>query len=103
MVVGTLRDQLSVTESYFDRLILIQSITRLLRIIYPHTYTQFRAAGGTDGQLMEILEQVHLEYLPAREGGLTTVKEWRDVLSGGERQRVSPLARIQATSFTFSG
>lgn len=62
------------------------------RIIYPHTYTQFRAAGGTDQQLMAILERVHLEYLPAREGGWTTVKEWRDVFSGGERQRVSSLA-----------
>ena len=60
----------------------------LRRIIYPHTYTQFRAAGGTDQQLMEILERVHLEYLPTREGGWTTVKEWRDVFSGGERQRV---------------
>ena len=41
---------------------------------------------------MAILERVHLEYLPAREGGWTTVKEWRDVFSGGERQRVSSLA-----------
>ncbi|KAF8318737.1 putative peroxisomal half ABC transporter [Clavulina sp. PMI_390] len=71
MVVGTLRDQ----------------------IIYPHTYTQFKAAGGTDVQLMEILKHVHLTYLPAREGGWTTVKEWKDVLSGGERQRMG-MARL---------
>lgn len=38
---------------------------------------------------MKLLEHVHLAYLPAREGGWTTVKEWKDVLSGGERQRVS--------------
>ena len=31
---------------------------------------------------------VNLAYLPAREGGWSTRKEWRDVLSGGEKQRV---------------
>lgn len=44
---------------------------------------------------MEILTAANLAYLPAREGGWTTRKEWRDVLSGGEKQRVSsstPLA-----------
>lgn len=40
---------------------------------------------------MEILTAVNLAYLPAREGGWTTRKEWRDVLSGGEKQRVSAL------------
>ena len=37
---------------------------------------------------MEILTAVNLAYLPAREGGWRTRKEWRDVLSGGEKQRV---------------
>lgn len=38
---------------------------------------------------MDILIAVNLAYLPAREGGWSTRKEWRDVLSGGEKQRVS--------------
>ena len=37
---------------------------------------------------MEILAAVNLAYLPSREGGWSTRKEWRDVLSGGEKQRV---------------
>lgn len=88
MVVGTLRDQLRATH---PRLLVKSgsfSCSQTHRIIYPHTYTQFRKAGGTDEQLMEILDHVHLAYLPAREGGWTTIKEWQDVLSGGERQRV---------------
>ncbi|KAG8769851.1 hypothetical protein FRC12_004689 [Ceratobasidium sp. 428] len=71
MVVGTLRDQ----------------------ILYPMTYADHVAAGGTDAELMEILSHVHLAYLPEREGGWTTRKEWKDVLSGGERQRMG-MARL---------
>jgi len=59
-----------------------------IRIIYPHSYPQFAGAGGTDEDLMEILKYAHLAYIPAREGGWDTVKEWKDVLSGGEKQRV---------------
>ncbi|KAF8480250.1 ABC transporter transmembrane region 2-domain-containing protein [Russula ochroleuca] len=63
------------------------------QIIYPHAYTQFVQSGRTKEELMEILEAVHLAYLPAREGGWETRKEWRDVLSGGEKQRMG-MARV---------
>lgn len=38
---------------------------------------------------MQILKDVHLAYLPSREGSFDTRKNWKDVLSGGEKQRVS--------------
>ncbi|KAI0264669.1 ABC transporter transmembrane region 2-domain-containing protein [Gloeopeniophorella convolvens] len=63
------------------------------QIIYPHSYPQFVQSGRTEEELMQILEAVHLAYLPAREGGWTTRKEWRDVLSGGEKQRMA-MARV---------
>ncbi|KAF8500218.1 ABC transporter transmembrane region 2-domain-containing protein [Russula emetica] len=63
------------------------------QIIYPHTYTRFVQSGRTKEELVEILEAVHLAYLPAREGGWETRKEWRDVLSGGEKQRMA-MARV---------
>lgn len=57
--------------------------------MYPDSYAQFVEAGRTTEELMGILEAVNLAYIPAREGGWFTRKEWRDVLSGGEKQRVS--------------
>ena len=44
--------------------------------------------GITENDLMEILKAAHLSYIPEREGGWETVKEWKDVFSGGEKQRV---------------
>ena len=61
------------------------------QMIYPHSYAEFMESGRTKEELMRILEMVYLAYLPEREGGWTTRKEWRDVLSGGEKQRVSGL------------
>lgn len=59
------------------------------QVIYPTTYPQWRANGGNDEKLMKILEDVNLAYLPSREGGFETRKEWKDVLSGGEKQRIN--------------
>jgi len=62
--------------------------TLLDQMIYPHSYVEFKESGKTEADLMGILTAVHLAYLPAREGGWSARKEWRDVLSGGEKQRV---------------
>jgi len=47
----------------------------------------------TDRDLQKILDSVRLGYLPEREGGWDTKKDWANVLSGGERQRMA-FARI---------
>lgn len=47
-----------------------------------------KKANVTDDDLMTILQTVHLDYLPGREGGWDVKKEWKDVFSGGEKQRV---------------
>ncbi|KAI5286591.1 hypothetical protein KEM52_001937, partial [Ascosphaera acerosa] len=67
------------------------------QVIYPHGVCELDLAGGdtdADAQLLQrVLDEVHLGYLPAREGGWDTRKEWKDVLSGGEKQRMA-LARL---------
>jgi len=63
------------------------------QVIYPHTEADMRAASVSDQDLVAVLGAVRLSYLPSREGGWDTKKEWKDVLSGGEKQRIS-LARI---------
>lgn len=69
--VGTLRDQ----------------------VIYPHTELDMREAGKRESHLQKILDDARLSYLPDREGGWDTKKEWKDVLSGGEKQRMA-IARL---------
>lgn len=63
------------------------------QVIYPHSVQEMHKAGRTDEELMDILRAVHLAYLPSREGGWETIKEWKDVFSGGEKQRMN-LARL---------
>jgi ATP-binding cassette, subfamily D (ALD), peroxisomal long-chain fatty acid import protein len=69
--IGTLRDQ----------------------VIYPHTEVDMREAGRRDYELQRVLDEARLGYLPEREGGWDTRKEWKDVLSGGEKQRMA-IARL---------
>jgi ATP-binding cassette subfamily D (ALD) long-chain fatty acid import protein len=45
-------------------------------------------AGRRDFELSQVLEEARLGYLPDREGGWDTRKDWKDVLSGGEKQRM---------------
>ncbi|KAG0164622.1 hypothetical protein DFQ28_003375 [Apophysomyces sp. BC1034] len=63
------------------------------QVIYPHTHEEMKKSGRTDTELLEILQVVHLEYIPEREGGWETEKEWKDVFSGGEKQRIN-MARL---------
>lgn len=52
-----------------------------------------RESGRRDVELKRVLEEAKLGYLPDREGGFDTRKEWKDVLSGGEKQRMA-IARL---------
>jgi len=63
------------------------------QVIYPHTALDMRDAGRRDAELQRVLNDARLGYLPEREGGWDTRKEWEDVLSGGEKQRMA-IARL---------
>lgn len=69
--VGTLRDQ----------------------AIYPDGEFDMREKTKSEYDLKKVLEAARLGYLPDREGGWDTKKEWKDVLSGGEKQRMA-IARV---------
>lgn len=58
------------------------------QVIYPDGEADMRTKRRTEAELLKILEEAKLGYLPEREGGWDTRKEWKDVLSGGEKQRM---------------
>lgn len=63
------------------------------QVIYPHTAVDMKDTGRNDRELSKVLEEARLGYLPDREGGWDTRKDWKDVLSGGEKQRMG-IARL---------
>ncbi|KAI1489764.1 ABC transporter transmembrane region 2-domain-containing protein [Biscogniauxia mediterranea] len=69
--IGTLRDQ----------------------VIYPDGELDMRLKRKNEEDLKLVLDAARLGYLPDREGGWDTRKEWKDVLSGGEKQRIG-IARL---------
>ncbi|KOS23439.1 Peroxisomal long-chain fatty acid import protein 2 [Escovopsis weberi] len=58
------------------------------QVIYPDGELDMREKHKSEHELQAILEASRLGYLPDREGGWDTRKEWKDVLSGGEKQRM---------------
>ena len=66
----------------------MQSGTLRSQIIYPATTTDL-----TDERLLELLQEVHLETLAERVGGLEVSRDWEKLLSTGEQQRLA-FARV---------
>ena len=60
------------------------------QIIYPSTQTAL-----SDERLLELLQEVHLELLAERVGGLDASQDWEKHLSVGEQQRLA-FARVLA-------
>ncbi|ATY62413.1 peroxisomal ABC transporter [Cordyceps militaris CM01] len=58
------------------------------QVIYPDGHLDMRLKRRTEDDLKRVLAEAKLGYLPDREGGWDTRKEWKDVLSGGEKQRM---------------
>ena len=58
------------------------------QIIYPATSTEL-----SDERLLELLQEVHLETLAERVGGLDASHDWEKLLSTGEQQRLA-FARV---------
>ncbi|KAM0559392.1 hypothetical protein ACHAPJ_004419 [Fusarium lateritium] len=58
------------------------------QVIYPDGHVDMKEKRKSEDDLKNVLEASRLGYLPDREGGWDTRKEWKDVLSGGEKQRM---------------
>lgn len=58
------------------------------QVIYPDGHVDMRQKRKSEDDLNRVLNEAKLGYLPGREGGWDTRKEWKDVLSGGEKQRM---------------
>ncbi|KAK8148676.1 hypothetical protein MY1884_000138 [Beauveria asiatica] len=58
------------------------------QVIYPDGHLDMRLKRKSEDDLKRVLDEAKLGYLPDREGGWDTRKEWKDVLSGGEKQRM---------------
>ena len=81
----------SIEEMFFlPQLPYMQSGTLRSQIIYPSTTAEL-----TDEQLLELLQEVHLESLAERVGGLEATHDWEKLLSTGEQQRLA-FARVLA-------
>ena len=63
------------------------------QVIYPDTVDDMHKRCVSDEDLLALLEKAYLIDIVNREGGLDSVREWKDVLSGGEKQRIG-LARL---------
>ena len=58
------------------------------QVIYPDGHVDMKQKRKSEDDLQRVLDEAKLGYLPDREGGWDTRKEWKDVLSGGEKQRM---------------
>ncbi|OLY83500.1 ATP-binding cassette sub-family D member 3 [Smittium mucronatum] len=63
------------------------------QIIYPHGQSLMIKNGHTDDDLLEILKIVSLDYLPEKEGGLNSIKNWSNSLTDEESQKIC-MARL---------
>lgn len=60
------------------------------QLLFPKSSSNSNASSvSDDGDLFKALQEVTLEGLPARVGGLGAVKDWSDTLSAGEQQRLA--------------